>query len=68
MASWDVWLTGAAGMSSPLGCVLGITIAFARLAPLKMGQGREAAKAFLEEHPKELKELDQAVRKQALAS
>lgn len=34
----------------------------------KMGQGREAAKAFLEEHPKELKELDQAVRKQALAS
>lgn len=30
----------------------------------KMGQGREAAKAFLEEHPKAMKELDQAVRKQ----
>ncbi len=33
----------------------------------KMGQGREAAKAYLEEHNKELKELDQAIRKQALA-
>jgi recombination protein RecA len=31
----------------------------------KMGQGREAAKAFLEEHAKELKEIDQAVRKSA---
>lgn len=34
----------------------------------KMGQGREAAKAYLEEHNKEFKELDQAVRKQVLAS
>lgn len=33
----------------------------------KMGQGREAAKAYLEEHNKELKELDQAIRKQSLA-
>jgi recombination protein RecA len=28
----------------------------------KMGQGREAAKAFLEEHPKVMKEIDTAVR------
>ena len=34
----------------------------------KMGQGREAAKGYLEEHTKEFKELDQAVRKQVLAS
>jgi recombination protein RecA len=32
----------------------------------KMGQGREAAKAFLQENGKVLKELDQAVRKVAL--
>lgn len=31
----------------------------------KMGQGREAAKAYLEENPKALKELDAAVRKVA---
>lgn len=31
----------------------------------KMGQGREAAKAYLEENPKSLKELDAAVRKVA---
>jgi recombination protein RecA len=34
----------------------------------KMGQGREAAKIFLEEHKTALKELDQAVRKAAEAS
>jgi len=28
----------------------------------KMGQGREAAKAFLDEHPKQVKELETAVR------
>jgi RecA/RadA recombinase len=33
----------------------------------KMGQGREAAKAFLEEHKAAVKELDQAVRKAAEA-
>ena len=31
----------------------------------KMGQGREAAKSFLEEHPQAIKEIDVAVRKQA---
>lgn len=31
----------------------------------KLGQGREAAKAFLNEHPKVVKELDAAVRKVA---
>lgn len=31
----------------------------------KMGQGREAAKAYLEENPKDLKELEAAVRKVA---
>ncbi len=31
----------------------------------KMGQGREAAKSYLEEHPKELKEIDAAVREAA---
>ncbi len=31
----------------------------------KMGQGREAAKAYIEQHPKELKEIEAAVRKAA---
>jgi len=31
----------------------------------KMGQGREAAKAFLEENPKALKEIDAGIRKVA---
>jgi len=31
----------------------------------KMGQGRESAKAFLDENPKQMKELDAAVRKVA---
>ncbi len=31
----------------------------------KMGQGREAAKAFLNEHPKVMQEVDAAVRKEA---
>ncbi len=34
----------------------------------KIGQGREAAKAYLSEHPKVMTELDAAIRKQALAA
>ncbi len=34
----------------------------------KIGQGREAAKQFLKDHPKEIKELDVAVRKAAANS
>lgn len=34
----------------------------------KIGQGREAAKQFLKEHPKVMDELDAAIRKQAAAS
>lgn len=34
----------------------------------KIGQGREAAKQYLKENPKEIKELDAAIRKAAAAS
>ena len=34
----------------------------------KIGQGREAAKSFLKEHPKVMDELDAAIRKQAAAN